>query len=217
MWHCLPVTATWECLDSDTGPDDTPPHHSIDIWGVHMLWNICVCIDVCMCIHACICTYICIWMYVCECMFIYVHYNVLYVLIVSVLWILTFEQWMVIWSYWYIWLTDGLYIDEKHHTGNHNYPSYVLCLLLQRNDSSALPHMKQRLYYKAILIHRQQSEKYIGGHICICVCIRHYVNCWKMHFTIFQLLTQCQHDVKCHKEYVDSPSNVNIFSQYWNQ
>ena len=74
-------------------------------------WSTCceiyVYIDVCMCIHACICTYICvficIWMYVCECLFIHVYYNILYLLILSVLWILTFEQRMVIWSYWYIY------------------------------------------------------------------------------------------------------------------
>ena len=35
-------------------------------------------------------------MYVCECMYIHVHYNILYLLIVFVLWILTFEQRMVI-------------------------------------------------------------------------------------------------------------------------
>ena len=46
-----------------------------------------------------ICVFICIWMYVCECVFIHVNYNILYLLIVSVLWILTFEQRMVIWSY----------------------------------------------------------------------------------------------------------------------
>ena len=46
-----------------------------------------------MCIHACICTYICvfIWMYVCECAFIHVYYNILYLLIVSVLWILIYS------------------------------------------------------------------------------------------------------------------------------
>ena len=44
----------------------------------------------------CVCVFICIWMYVCECMFIHVYYKILYLLIVSVLWILTFEQRMVI-------------------------------------------------------------------------------------------------------------------------
>ena len=41
----------------------------------------------------CVCVFICIWMYVCECMFIHVYYNIQ---IVSVLWILAFEQRMVI-------------------------------------------------------------------------------------------------------------------------
>ena len=44
-----------------------------------------------MCV--CVCVFICIWMYVCECVFMH---NILYLLIVSVLWILTFEQRMVI-------------------------------------------------------------------------------------------------------------------------
>ena len=88
-----------------------PPRHNALMFGwstCSQLWNIYVYIDVCMCIHACICTYICvftcIWMYVCECVFIRVYYNILYLLIVCVLWILTFEQRMVIWSYWYIFI-----------------------------------------------------------------------------------------------------------------
>ena len=44
----------------------------------------------------CVCVFICIWMYVCGCVFMHVYYNILYLLIVSVLWILTFEQRMVI-------------------------------------------------------------------------------------------------------------------------
>ena len=78
-----------------------------------------MCVCVCMCIHACICTYICvfiwIWMYVCECMFIHVYYNIglPYLLIVSVLWILTFEQRMVIWSYWYILKHTQLHVRWK--------------------------------------------------------------------------------------------------------
>ena len=64
-------------------------------YGLHVglshtaISNTYVHIDVCMCIHACMCTYICvficIWMYVCECVFIHVYYNILYLLIVSVL------------------------------------------------------------------------------------------------------------------------------------
>ena len=47
-----------------------------------------------MCV--CVCVFICIWMYVCGCVLLHVYYNILYLLIVSVLWILTFEQRMVI-------------------------------------------------------------------------------------------------------------------------
>ena len=51
----------------------------------------------------CVCTYmhvyvhifICIWMYLCECVYTCASYSIFY-LIVSVLWILTFEQRMVI-------------------------------------------------------------------------------------------------------------------------
>ena len=39
---------------------------------------------------------ICMYMDVCECMSVHVYCGVLCLLIVSVLWILTFEQWMVI-------------------------------------------------------------------------------------------------------------------------
>ena len=59
-----------------------------------------ICIYRCVYVHTCmymyICVSLCIWMYVCECVFIHVYYNILYLLIVSVLWILTFEQRMVI-------------------------------------------------------------------------------------------------------------------------
>ena len=83
-----------------------PPRHNALMFGWSTCCEIYMYIDVCMCIHACICTYICvftcIWMYVCECVFMHVYYNILYLLIVSVSWILIFEQRMVIWSYWYI-------------------------------------------------------------------------------------------------------------------
>ena len=76
-----------------------PPGHGA---LVHVLWGICVYMDVCMCMRACMCTYICVlicmWMCVCvcECVFVHVHYNILCLLIVSVLWILAFGQRMVI-------------------------------------------------------------------------------------------------------------------------
>ena len=41
--------------------------------------------------------------------FIHVYYNILYLLIVSVLWILTFEQRMVISSHWYIFISMMMY------------------------------------------------------------------------------------------------------------
>ena len=44
----------------------------------------------------CVCVCVCIYMYMGGCVFMHVYYNILYLLIVSVLWILTFEQRMVI-------------------------------------------------------------------------------------------------------------------------
>ena len=73
-----------------------PIHNALMFGGPHAVKY--MCIYGCVYVHTCryICVFICIWMYVRECMFIHVYYNVLYLLIVSVLWILTFEQRMVI-------------------------------------------------------------------------------------------------------------------------
>ena len=69
------------------------------------------CIYRCVYVHTCMYMYIymCIYMYMDVRMWMYVYtcasYSIFY-LIVSVLWIMTFEQRMLIWSYWYICSTS---------------------------------------------------------------------------------------------------------------
>ena len=53
-----------------------------------------------------------------------------------------------------------------------------------------------------------------GYQICVADKVTDMCNCWTMHFTMFQLLTQCQRDIKYNKGNLDNPSNVNIKQPY---
>ena len=83
-----------------------------------------------------------VWMYVCEYVYTCVSYSIFYLLIVSVLLILIFEQRMVIWSYWYIYLISSVQVichfnillteaGVMHEAGYVDYLEHLVPLLIQ--------------------------------------------------------------------------------------